>query len=42
MLSTWEQVRAHGDANGITLRAAATSLAVKKVAEAHRARGLYP
>jgi glutamate dehydrogenase (NAD(P)+) len=42
MLSAWEQVRVHGDANGITLRAAATSLAVKKVAEAHRARGLYP
>ncbi|MDX6231432.1 MAG: glutamate dehydrogenase [Nocardioidaceae bacterium] len=42
MLSAWEQVRVHGEANGITLRAAATSLAVKKVAEAHRARGLYP
>lgn len=42
MLQAWEAVRFHGEANGLTLRAAATSLAVKKVAEAHRARGLYP
>ncbi|WP_456695094.1 Glu/Leu/Phe/Val family dehydrogenase [Aeromicrobium sp. P5_D10] len=42
MLSAWEAVRFHGESHGLTLRAAATSLAVKKVSEAHRARGLYP
>ncbi|KQV75462.1 glutamate dehydrogenase [Aeromicrobium sp. Root344] len=42
MLSAWTNVRTHSESHGITLRAAATSLAVKKVAEAHQARGLYP
>jgi glutamate dehydrogenase (NAD(P)+) len=42
MISAWDGVRAHSQLLGVTLRAAATSLAVKKVAEAHRVRGLYP
>jgi glutamate dehydrogenase (NAD(P)+) len=42
MISAWHGVRSHSESHGITLRSAATSLAVKKVAEAHRARGLYP
>jgi glutamate dehydrogenase (NAD(P)+) len=42
MISAWEGVRSHSESWNITLRAAATSLAVKKVAEAHRVRGLYP
>jgi glutamate dehydrogenase (NAD(P)+) len=42
MISAWDGVRAHSELLGVTLRAAATSLAVKKVAEAHRVRGLYP
>ena len=42
MLAAWTNVQTHSESHGITLRAAATSLAVKKVAEAHQARGLYP
>jgi glutamate dehydrogenase (NAD(P)+) len=42
MISAWDGVRTHSESLGITLRAAATSLAVKKVAEAHQVRGLYP
>ena len=42
MLSAWRGVAAHSLKHGLTLRAAATSLAVKTVAEAHHARGLYP
>ncbi|MGY2874373.1 glutamate dehydrogenase (NAD(P)+) [Marmoricola sp. URHA0025 HA25] len=38
----WVRVRDHSVEHGLTLRAAATSLAVKTVAEAHKARGLYP
>lgn len=42
MKSAWSRVRDHATAHGLTLRSAATSLAVQTVAEAHRARGLYP
>lgn len=42
MISAWESVRAHSTKHDVTLRAAATSLAVKTVAKAHFARGLYP
>lgn len=42
MRLAWERVSTHAQRHGLTLRAAATSLAVKTVAEAHRSRGLYP
>ena len=42
MVGAWARVREHSVRNDLTLRAAATSLAVKTVAEAHKARGLYP
>lgn len=42
MLAGWEAVTAFASSHGITLRAAATALAVKRVTEAHRLRGLYP
>ncbi|UQS26665.1 Glu/Leu/Phe/Val dehydrogenase [Amycolatopsis thermalba] len=42
MLQAWEQVLAHATATGRPLRTAATTLAVERVAEAHRLRGLYP
>jgi glutamate dehydrogenase (NAD(P)+) len=42
MQSAWRRVTRHAADHSITLRAAATSLAVQTVAEAHRARGLYP
>ena len=42
MRLAWRRVTDHGNAHRLTLRTAATSLAVKTVAEAHRARGLYP
>jgi glutamate dehydrogenase (NAD(P)+) len=42
MQQAWNRVHEHALRHQITLRAAATSLAVKTVAEAHRARGLYP
>jgi glutamate dehydrogenase (NAD(P)+) len=42
MSQAWNRVHEHAIRHGLTLRAAATSLAVKTVAEAHRARGLYP
>ena len=42
MKLAWNRVSQHARAHNLTLRPAATSLAVKTVAEAHRARGLYP
>ncbi|TRW47559.1 Glu/Leu/Phe/Val family dehydrogenase [Georgenia yuyongxinii] len=39
---TWNRVLAHASAADLDLRSAAMSLAVKTVAEAHLARGLYP
>jgi glutamate dehydrogenase (NAD(P)+) len=42
MTAAWTHVAQHAETHGITLRAAATSLAVQRVAEAHRVRGLYP
>ena len=42
MQLAWTRVTQHARVHDLTLRAAATSLAVKTVAEAHRARGLYP
>jgi glutamate dehydrogenase (NAD(P)+) len=38
----WERVVAYADRSGLSLRHAATALAVKTVTEAHLARGLYP
>jgi glutamate dehydrogenase (NAD(P)+) len=42
MTSAWQQVLAQSQRHGVDLRAAATSLAVQRVAEAHVLRGLYP
>lgn len=42
MLLAWRRVKEHAADRRLTLRTAATSLAVKTLAEAHRARGLYP
>jgi glutamate dehydrogenase (NAD(P)+) len=42
MKSAWEAVIAFAEKEGLLLRAAATCLALKKVVEAHRMRGLYP
>ncbi|KRB37219.1 Glu/Leu/Phe/Val family dehydrogenase [Microbacterium sp. Root180] len=42
MRSGWDDVTAFASLHGLTLRAAATALAVKRVTEAHRLRGLYP
>ncbi|OJX73024.1 Glu/Leu/Phe/Val dehydrogenase [Leifsonia sp. 71-9] len=42
MLATWRDVLESARARDLTLRAAATALAVERVAEAHRLRGLYP
>lgn len=42
MQLAWDRVTAHADGHRLALRMAATSLAVRTVAEAHRARGLYP
>lgn len=42
MRAAWERVNRHAVERGLTLRAAATSLAVQTVAEAHQLRGLYP
>lgn len=38
----WAAVRSNADARGLSLREAATVLAVQRVADAHRLRGLYP
>jgi glutamate dehydrogenase (NAD(P)+) len=42
MLTAWQTVLNFSSGRGLSLRAAATVLAVERVAEAHRARGLYP
>jgi glutamate dehydrogenase (NAD(P)+) len=42
MLSAWQHVLGYAGARGLSLRTAATALAVERVAEAHRLRGLYP
>jgi glutamate dehydrogenase (NAD(P)+) len=42
MLAAWASVNEHANAHDLTLRAAATRLAVARVTEAHRLRGLYP
>ena len=42
MTNAWQQVLAEAERHGLTLRTAATCLAVRRVAEAHRQRGLYP
>nr|WP_206690688.1 Glu/Leu/Phe/Val dehydrogenase [Quadrisphaera sp. INWT6] len=42
MTSAWDQVLAQSQRHGVDLRAAATSLAVQRVTEAHVLRGLYP
>jgi glutamate dehydrogenase (NAD(P)+) len=42
MLSAWASVNEHAHTHDLTLRAAATRLAVTRVTEAHRLRGLYP
>jgi glutamate dehydrogenase (NAD(P)+) len=42
MQAAWHQVVDYAARRALTLRAAATVLAVERVAEAHRLRGLYP
>ena len=42
MLTAWERVSAYAKDRDISLRAAATQLAVQTVAQAHKRRGLYP
>ena len=42
MLGAWQQVVESAAARDLSLRAAATVLAVERVAEAHLLRGLYP
>ena len=42
MLSAWQHVLGYAEARGLSLRTAATALAVERVAEAHQLRGLYP
>lgn len=42
MRSGWSAVTDFAERHGVTLRAAATALAVQRVTEAHRLRGLYP
>ncbi|WP_242676781.1 Glu/Leu/Phe/Val dehydrogenase [Rhodococcus sp. ABRD24] len=42
MYAAWNRVHMHARTRGLTLRTAATSLAVHTVAEAHKLRGLYP
>ncbi|MDN4471560.1 Glu/Leu/Phe/Val family dehydrogenase [Demequina zhanjiangensis] len=42
MAKAWHDVVAHSGAHGMTYREAATVLAVERVVEAHRLRGLYP
>ena len=42
MIGAWRYVLDHAKTHQLTLRAAATSLAVQRVAEARRQRGLYP
>tara|TARA_R110002020_G_scaffold75315_8_gene191765 strand:- start:79 stop:1356 length:1278 start_codon:yes stop_codon:yes gene_type:complete len=42
ILGGWNDVSRFASLHGLTLRAAATALAVQRVTEAHRLRGLYP
>jgi glutamate dehydrogenase (NAD(P)+) len=42
MLGAWQHVLGYAEARDLSLRTAATALAVERVAEAHRLRGLYP
>ncbi|WP_084124414.1 Glu/Leu/Phe/Val dehydrogenase [Demequina sp. NBRC 110054] len=42
MARAWHDVVAHSGAHGMTYREAATVLAVERVVDAHRLRGLYP
>ncbi len=42
MLSAWQHVLGYAEARDLSLRTAATALAVERVAEAHKLRGLYP
>jgi glutamate dehydrogenase (NAD(P)+) len=42
MTAAWVNVLDYSARNGLTLRTAATSMAVERVTEAHRLRGLYP
>ena len=42
MLNAWRHVLGYAEARDLSLRTAATALAVERVAEAHRIRGLYP
>jgi glutamate dehydrogenase (NAD(P)+) len=42
MQGAWRDVNEYSSSRGLTLRTAATSLAVERVAQAHRLRGLYP
>ncbi|MFK0003050.1 Glu/Leu/Phe/Val dehydrogenase [Paenarthrobacter sp. NPDC090522] len=42
MIGAWELVRAEARRTGRTFRETATCIAVDRVAEAHRVRGLYP
>ena len=42
MTTAWEAVLTYALADGLSLREAATCLAVARVTEAHRLRGLYP
>jgi glutamate dehydrogenase (NAD(P)+) len=42
LLTTWDEVGARADEDGVTLREAATDIAVARVADAHKLRGLYP
>ena len=42
MQEAWDRVVGFAASHGCSLREAATSIAVKTVADAHLARGLYP
>ena len=42
MRTAWRAVLEHASAHHLSLRAAATALAVQRVAQAHQIRGLYP
>jgi glutamate dehydrogenase (NAD(P)+) len=42
MLNAWDHVLGYAGARDLSLRTAATALAVERVAEAHKLRGLYP
>ncbi|MGN6161276.1 MAG: Glu/Leu/Phe/Val family dehydrogenase [Marmoricola sp.] len=42
MQYSWEQVHSYAADKGISLRSAATAMAVERVAKAHEQRGLYP